>query len=129
MVLTQRNINSLKIIGLLLMMGLMVVLNDKQENAKNKAGKNQDREIVRNVNDSGITPGTATIPDKTEGSLPIRLISKTNLNLLLVINNCQHFTHAVKYQVLQKNFLTFCSTISYNFITEYLATIRNKDYK
>jgi hypothetical protein len=129
MTLTQRNINTLKIIGLLLMMGLMVVLNDKQEDAKNKAGKTQKSEIVKNCNDSGITPGTATIPYRAEGALPIRLISKTNSNLLLVINNCQHFTHAVRYQVLQKNFLTFCATISYNFITEYLATIRNKDYK
>jgi hypothetical protein len=125
----RRNINSIKIIGFILMIGLMVLLNAQQENAKNKAGKIPVREIITNVDNSGLTPSNATIPAKTEGALPLRLISKPNSNFLLVINNCQHFTHIVKFNAIQKNFLSFCTKIHHNFITEYLATIRNKDYK
>jgi hypothetical protein len=129
MVLSQRNRNTIKIVGFILMIGLMVVLNDRQEAAKNKAGKNRHKEVVTDANRSGVTPGTATIPAKTEGALPLRLSSKPNSNFLLVVSNCQHFSHVVKYQLQQKNFLGFCTKISYNFITEFLATIRNKDYR
>jgi len=129
MVLTQRNSNTIKIIGFVLMIGLMVVLNDRQEAAKSKAGKKPQKEVVTDANRSGITPGTATIPAKTEGALPLRLSSKPNSNFLLIVSNCQHFSHVVKYQLQQKTFLGFCTKISYNFITEFLATIRNKDYR
>jgi len=127
--LIQKHSKSIKIFSFLLMIGLMIVLNNEQEDAKNRAGKTPAREIVYNANNSGITPGSANIPGKTEGALPLRLISKTNSNFLLVINNCQHVTHSVRYMFLQKRFLAISSKINFNFITEFLATIRNKDYR
>lgn len=123
------NIRSIKVVGFFLMIGLMILLNAQQEDAKSKAGKKQSKELVACIDPSGITPGTANIPIKTEGALPLRLISKPNSNFLLVINNCQHFSHIVKYQVLQKSFLNILTKIHYNFITEFLATMRNKDYR
>ena len=125
----QKQIFSIRILGFILMIGLMVLLNARQENAKSKAGKQPTKIIVANVDPSGLTPGTATIPVRTEGALPLQLISKTNSNFLLIINNCQQSLHGVKYQVLQKRFLRIRPKIHLNFITEFLATIRNKDYR
>jgi hypothetical protein len=119
----------IKIFSFLLMIGLMVLLNEQQENARNKSGRKPFREVVTTIDPSGLAPVSSAIPNKTEGALPFRLISKTNSNFLFVITNCQHFLHEVKYQVLQKRFLKIRPKIHLNFITEYLATIRNKDYK
>jgi hypothetical protein len=123
------NNRSFKIIGFILMIGLMIWLNAQQENAKNKAGKKSSTDFVASIDHSGITPGIATIPAKTEGSLPLSLISKPNSNFLSVINTCQHYLHSVKFNLLQKSFLSISPKIHLNFITEYLATIRNKDYR
>lgn len=120
---------TIKIIGFILMIGAMIVLNQQQEELRSKAGKKPIKQTVTNIDHSGLVSGAAAIPTRTEGSLPLRLIFKTNSNLMLVINNCQHVTHVVKYHALQKDFLSFCTRIHYNFITEYLATIRNKDYR
>lgn len=127
--LSHKNRIRIKVIGFLLMVLTMVVLNDKQNESAERNDKLSNWKIIGDINNKGITPATATIPAKTEGDLPLSLISKPNSNFLTVINNCQHFSNAVKFQLLQKTFLQFCTKIHFNFITEYLATIRNKDYK
>ena len=129
MKLSRKNRIRIKVIGFLLMVLTMVLLNNMQQESSANFSARNNFEIIGNINDKGITPGSVTIPTKTEGDLPLRLISKPNSNFLMVLNNCQHFSNAVKFQLLQKTFLQFCTRIHYNFITEYLATIRNKDYK
>ncbi len=129
MKLSRKNRIRIKVIGFLLMVLTMVLLNNMQQESSANFSARNNFEIIGNINDKGITPGSATIPTKTEGDLPLRLISKPNSNFLMVLNNCQHFSNAVKFQLLQKTFLQFCTRIHYNFITEFLATIRNKDYK
>ena len=124
-----QKIKLFKIIGFLAMIGLMIVLNNNQEDAKLRTGKKDAPAIVNIDPDKGLIPVATTIPSKTEGSIPLQLISRPNSNFLIVLNNCQHFLESVRFLKLRENFLLFCAGIHYNFITEYLATIRNKDYK
>ncbi len=125
--LDQKQIRYIKIISFLLMIGLMVFLNNEQKSSN----KDNSAESTINIskNDSGLASNSAKIPEKTEGSIPLKLISNPNSNLLFLLNNCRKSVFDSRYVQLQKLYLGFCSKTRTNFLIEYLATMRNKDIK
>jgi hypothetical protein len=127
--LTRKQINFLKLFSFLLMIGLMVVLNNNQESAKNHSGKKTDNDLSVNINDSGITPLQTGIPEKSEGALPLKLISNPNSNFLFLCNQNRELKNWIQYIRLQKLFFVYCSKIQHNFLIEFLATMRNKDIR
>jgi hypothetical protein len=127
--LTRRQINFLKFFSFLLMIGLMVVLNNNLESAKNHSGKKATGHLTVNINNFGITPNQSGIPEKSEGSLPIKLISNPNSNFLHLINQDREIKNWVQFIQLQKLFFGYCSKIQHNFLIEFLATMRNKDIR
>jgi hypothetical protein len=127
--LTRKQINFLKIFGFLLMIGLMVVLNNNQENARNHSGKKASGDIGITINSLGIAPIAAEIPGKTEGALPLKLISNPNSTFLFLFNQSREIIIGCRYIQFQKLFYTYCSQLQNNFLIEFLATMRNKDIR
>ena len=77
MKLSRKNRIRIKVIGFLLMVLTMVLLNNMQQESSANFSARNNFEIIGNINDKGITPGSATIPTKT-GRSSVRLISKPN---------------------------------------------------
>jgi hypothetical protein len=127
--LTRKQINFLKIFGLLLMIGLMVVLNNNQENARKHSGKKASGDIGVTINSLGIAPLALEIPGKTEAALPLKLISNPNSNFLFLFNQSREKMIGCRLIQFQKLFYTYCSQLQNNFLIEFLATMRNKDIR
>jgi len=113
----------------LLMIGLMVVLNNEQKTAKSLSGKKSTSHLMVDVNSSGIASNASTIPEKTEGTLPLKLISNPNSNFLSILNYSKELKIGFHFVQFQKLFLVYCSKFQSNFLIEYLATMRNKDIR
>lgn len=105
----------------------MFVLNNRIE--KTESGQKHKTESVVSINSNhaGIAPLSAQIPDKTEGSLPIKLISNLNSDFLYFINNGYEFRNEFKFLFLQKAYLNFCHKIQAKKLISYLITARSKD--
>ncbi|HNW50165.1 MAG TPA: hypothetical protein PKH79_03725 [Prolixibacteraceae bacterium] len=129
MKLTRKQINIIKIFSFLLMIGLMIVLNNKQKSAKSESGEPSSHEYILLANGSGIATNISAIPEKAEGALPLKLISNPNSNLLFLFNQSREQRMEFRYIQFQKLFLVFCSKIHDNFLIEFLATMRNKDIR
>jgi hypothetical protein len=127
MKLTRKHIGYLKIISLILMIGLMVVLNKQQESAKLKAGNKTESSLVIPIDHSGIGATMAQVPTKTEGAIPLKLISNPNSNFLTLVNCTQEVYLRSRFVQFKKVFLKYCCKIHSNYLIEYLATSRNKD--
>jgi hypothetical protein len=127
--LTQKHINYLKFFGFLLMIGLMVVLNNEQKSAKTLSGKKPVCHLMVNENGVGITANASTLPEKTEGSLPLKLISNPNSNFLFLFNQSKELKNGFQFIQFQKLFFVYCSKFQSNFLIEFLATMRNKDIR
>ena len=125
---SHKHITCLKIAGFVLMIGAMILLNNQQEKAKFKNGRKSKPEAIYNPNNTGTAPTTANIPEKTEGTLPLKLISNPHVNFLTLYNNSQISKEEVRFGYLHNSFLDYCHKIQYKFIIEFLATIRSKDY-
>jgi flagellar assembly factor FliW len=106
----------------------MVILNNKFEQ-KSSTTKTDQTESVLDIDSpiSGITTLLAQIPTKTEGSLPIKLISNLNSNFLLAVTNSYNFRSEFKFNVLQQQFLIFYHKIQRKKMISYLITARSKD--
>ena len=112
-----------------MMIGLMIVLNNRQDSAKD--GKEQKTETIANadLNHSGITPLFAQVPQSTEGTLPIKLISNPFSNFLVFVNHSQKFKTAFQLLQRKKIYLDICTLIPTSFIIKYLSTARNKGHR
>jgi len=129
MTLTRKQINYLKIFSFILMIGLMVVLNNEQKSAKGLSGKKQSTHLIATENGAGITANASTIPAKSEGAIPLKLISNPNSNFLFLFNQSKELRNGFQFIQFQKLFLVYCSKIQQNFLIEFLATMRNKDIR
>jgi hypothetical protein len=129
MELARKQINFLKIFSFLLMIGLMVVLNNEQKTAKTLSGRKTTSDIIVKENGEGIIFNTFAIPEKSEGALPIKLISNPNSNLLFLLNHSRELKTEFQFIQLKKLFFVFCSKFQNNFLIEFLATMRNKDIR
>jgi hypothetical protein len=127
MKISRKQIGYIKVIGLTLMVCLMVVLNNRQELAKLKAGNKTESSITATVDHSGIGATAAQVPTKTEGAIPLKLISNPNSNFLMLVNCSKELYNKSRFIQYRKVFLKYCSKIHSNFLIEYLATSRNKD--
>lgn len=129
MFLTRKQFQFLKFFSFLLMIGLMVVLNNEQKSAKILSGKKPVSHIIANENGAGITANAAAIPEKSEGALPLKLISNPNSNFLFLFNQSKDLKTGFRFIQLQKLFFVYCSKFQNNFLIEFLATMRNKDIR
>jgi hypothetical protein len=111
------------------MIGLMVVLNNEQKSAKILSGKKPVSHIIVNENGAGITANAAAIPEKSEGALPLKLISNPNSNFLFLFNQSKDLKTGFRFIQMQKLFFVYCSKFQNNFLIEFLATMRNKDIR
>jgi len=127
--LTRKQISFLTIFSFLLMIGLMVVLNNEQKMAKSLAGKKSASHLTVNVNDTGIAANASTLPERTEGTLPLKLISNPNSNFLFLFNHSRELKIEFHFIQFQKLFFVYCSKFQSNFMIEFLATMRNKDIR
>lgn len=117
----------IKIIGFFFLLGVMFVLNNQLEK-KDVEVKGQTENIQNfETNISGIAPLTAQIPNKTEGALPIKLISNPNSIFLSFVNyGYEHFS-CYSFIELKKRYLKYCARIWAHNITEFLLSLRNRD--
>ncbi len=127
MKLSVKNITRIKIIGFLLMIGLMVYLNDKFESDDNE--KTSESQIFVPNDNSGLATSSARIPNKTEGAIPLKLISNPNSNFLFLFNNSHKIIFNSRFLQLEKKYLQYCCKTRASFLIEYLATMRNKDIR
>lgn len=125
--LSVKNITRIKIIGFLLMIGLMVYLNDKI-NSDDKE-KTSESQIYTPNDDSGLVTSSARIPDKAEGAIPLKLISNPNSNFLFLFNTSHKVIFNSRFLQLEKTYLEYCCKTRASFLIEYLATMRNKDIR
>jgi hypothetical protein len=118
-----------KVLVFFLMIGLMVVLNNRHD--VSKESKDQKTETVSNANidHSGITPLFAQVPQSTEGTLPIQLVSNPFTNFLIFVNHSQQFRTAVQLLQRKKIYIDFCTLLPASFLIEYLSTARNKGHR
>lgn len=117
----------IKLVGFVLMLGLMVFLNNQIEKSERRTNPQTESVIKVLPNDAGIAPLSAQIPDKSEGSLPIKLISNLNSNFLYFINIGYDFRSLNSYIFQKKLFLTFCHKIQKQQMIKYLISAKNKD--
>jgi hypothetical protein len=129
MQLTRKNITFIKLFSFLLMIGLMVFLNNKQETAKNLSGRKHASEFSISINNLGIASLASAIPEKTEAALPLKLISNPNSNFLFLFNQSREQKIGFQFIQFQKLFFVYCSKFQSNFLIEFLATMRNKDIR
>ncbi len=127
MKISRKHISYLKVISLMLMIGLMFILNKQQESAKSRSGNKAESTLTETIDRSGIGATTAQIPTKTEGAIPLKLISNPNSNFFTLVNCSKEFYNRSRYIQFRKEFLNYCSKVYFNFLIEYLATARNKD--
>jgi len=125
--LSVKNITRIKIIGFLLMIGLMVYLNDKFDSDENE--KTSESQIYVPNDDSGLATSSARIPGKTEGAIPLKLISNPNSNFLFLFNHSHKIIFNSRFLQLEKTYLEYCCKTRASFLIEYLATMRNKDIR
>lgn len=129
MSLTRKHIAYIKVISFLLMIGLMVVLNNKQEIARGHSGKRTTSDLTIDVKNSGLAPLVAGIPQKAEGAIPLKLISNPNSNFLFLLNQSRELRSGFRFIQFQKLYFVYCSKFRNNFLIEFLATMRNKDIR
>jgi hypothetical protein len=129
MKLTRKQITFLSFFSFLLMIGLMVVLNNEQKTAKSLSGKKSTSDLTIDLSGAGIASSSSTIPEKTEGTLPLKLISNPNSNFLSLLNHSRELKIGFHFIQFQKLFFVYCSKFQSNFLIEYLATMRNKDIR
>jgi hypothetical protein len=129
MQLNRKHITFIQLFSFLLMIGLMVFLNNKQETAKNNSGRKHTSEFSININNLGIAPLASAIPEKTEAALPLKLISNPNSNFLFLFNQSRELKSDFRFIQLKKLYFVYCSKFQNNFLIEFLATMRNKDIR
>lgn len=119
----------MQVAGFVMLLGLMVVLNHRIEKVNTDSKQHTETVTSIEVNNAGIAPLSAQIPNNPEGALPIKLISNTNSPFLAFINNSFEFKNNYRYTQYRKQFLSYCSRLQTFFITEVLVTARNKDIR
>ena len=124
-----KHIRHFKVLGFFILLGIMVVLNNRIDNTIDNQGHSKSSTEVLNSNNLGVTPLTAQLPLNPEGSLPIKLITNTNTNFLVFSTNGYEFKNECKFLQLKKQFLSYCSSIKNIFFIEYLVSTRNKDIR
>ena len=127
--LTQKKIQYIKFFSFLLMIGLMIVLNNEQKTAKFLSGKGTTNNLTVTENRSGITNTASALPEKTEGALPLKLISNPNSDFLFLYNQSREIKSEFHFVQFQKLFFVYCSRLHRNFMMEFIATMRNKDIR
>lgn len=124
-----KHIRHIKILGFFILLGVMVVLNNRIDNTIGNQSRSKPSTEVLNSNNLGVTPLTAQLPLNPEGSLPIKLITNTNTNFLVFSTFGYEFKNECKFLQLKMQFLTYCSCIKNIFFIEYLVSTRNKDIR
>lgn len=119
----------LKVIGFVSLLVLMVVLNNNQKKEIVNDSNAAKSVIETEINYDGIANASSQIPNKTESTLPIKLISNPNTNFLYFINHSFNIKNTYTYLQLRKEYLNFCSGINTRFLIEVIRTTRNKDIK
>lgn len=122
-------IKHIKICGFFLLLGLMFVLNNRLE--KVDVDSNNKTESVVNVetNNSGIAPLSAQVPDNSEGTLPLKLISNPTSNFLVFVNHSFEYKNTLRFIQIKKRYLNYCTRFQAFFLTEFMVTARNKDIR
>jgi hypothetical protein len=118
----------IQLAGFVLLLGLMFVLNNRLEQ-KERPQPAPTETLESWQNDTGIAPLTAQIPGRTEGSLPIKLITNLNTNFLVFTNHSFTFRMDTFIRVQKKLYQTFCHKIQRATILNVLATAKNKDIR
>jgi len=109
------------------MLGLMVYLNNRIEQSEKQHTTTTGTIVELLPSHAGIAPLSAQIPDKLEGSLPIKLISNLKTNFLYFVNIGYEFRKANNFIFQTKQFLTFCHKIQKQQMIKYLISAKNKD--
>lgn len=127
--LSKKSIHFLQLTGFILMLVLMVVLNNRIEKTAPRVVNHNETISTLAINNAGIAPLLAQIPNTPEGALPIKLITNPNSPFLIFINNSFEFKNNYRYTHYRKQFLNFSMQLQTFFIIEFLVTARNKDIR
>lgn len=111
----------------MLLLGLMVYLNNRIEKSSADEQEKTESTIKLDANQVGIAPMMAQLPDKAEGSLPIKLISNLNSNFLYFVNSGYEYKNEFTYTMLKKRYVRYVDRIQYRKLISYMLSARNKD--
>lgn len=129
MQLSKKSIRLIQLSGFILLLGLMVVLNNRIEKSSSNTKHQTETYRFAETNNTGIAPLSAQVPINTEGALPIKLISNPNSPFLVFINKSIEFKNNYQYIQNRKQFLCFSGRLQISFIVELIISARNKDIR
>lgn len=115
--------------GFVLLLGLMFILNNSFERKEQSAAAQSQTQVDSWQHDAGIAPLNAQIPGRTEGSLPIKLITNLNTNFLIFTNHSYDFRLASFVRERKNIYQTFCHRIQRKLIFQVLTSAKNKDIR
>lgn len=119
----------IQLAGFVLLLGLMFVLNNRLEQTQTPQTPTSETLVESWQNDAGIAPLTAQIPERTEGSLPIKLITNLNTNFLIFTNHSFTFRMETFLRVQKKYYQSFSHKIQRAVILMVMTTAKNKDIR
>lgn len=105
----------------------MFYLNNRIEKSSTERKHQSETVLTLASNQSAIAPLSDQLPNRSEGSLPIKLISNLNSNFLYFINRGFEHKTEFKYVHLKKQFLKFYHKIQTQQLINYLITAKSKD--
>lgn len=119
----------IQLAGFVLLLGLMFVLNNSFGHAE-QSNQEQSQTLVDSwQHEAGIAPLAAQIPGRTEGSLPIKLITNMHTNFLIFTNHSFTFRMASFIRERETLYHTFCHKLQRASIFNVLVTAKSKDIR
>lgn len=122
-----KHIRYFKPLSFIFLLGVMFVLNKHIEKEKVNISENTESIQIINSNNSGLAPLSAQLPNKTEGALPLRLISNPNSIFLVFVNKGYEHINAFKLLDIKKRYLHYCARFNANYLTSFVISLKNKD--
>lgn len=109
----------------------MVVLNNKLSHTEDAQADDQHKktEQTTRYSHNGIASLATKVPTHTEGSLPLKLVSNTNVQFLYFLRITYEISNKEKFLTIRKNFLNHNAKIHNVFLRHFLQSTRNKDIR
>lgn len=124
MKLTKKHKLIFKVLGFTFLVALMVILNN-HKNDQETISTSASIELV-NSNEGTIST-SANIPNTTEHTLPIKLLSNTKANFLFFVNQSKNKLRNVKFNQQRWLFLAYQTHLSNFYLIKKYTTSKNKE--
>jgi preprotein translocase subunit YajC len=115
----------LKLLGFVFLLVLMFVLNERQKEASKQ--KHEETTITVVHNDANTNSMASTVPNRTENTLPIKLIYNPKCDFIWVANHSSDKILHSAFVQWRIKYLEFVPGINYGYLIKMLSTTQNKE--